>query len=1555
MLGSKFIQRIVVITTVLIIAALFLPWSTSAQSAASEPAQVEPVVLQQIALQGQTTFWVILREKADLSPAFGMSNWEARGHFVYNRLQAAANQSQARLRALLVERGAPHRPFWVVNTIQVTADQALLDEIAQLPEVERIVADQELPPPEPIPGQVEPGVNGIEWNIDHINAAQVWSTFGVRGEGIVIASIDTGVEYTHPAIVKQYRGNQGGGTFNHNYNWFDPTNFCGNPSLAPCDDGGHGTHTVGTMVGDDGNPGINRIGVAPQARWIAAKGCCDSSALLASAEWILAPTDLNGQSPRVDLRPHVVNNSWVGGSGHPWYLEMVQAWAASGIFPVFANGNDGPGCNTSLSPGDYIESYAVGAFDSNNAIAGFSSRGPSAFSGEIKPNIAAPGDNVRSSVPGNGYEAWSGTSMAAPHVAGTVALIWSAAPDKTGDIAATRALLDQTAIDTFDSQCGGTAADNNVWGEGRLDAFAAVSAARGPDPIDPIFKDGFETGNLFEWDANTNDGGDLSVTTQAKYAGNYGMQAQIDDNNPIFVRDDTPNAESRYRARFYFNPNSIPMVSGNAHFIFKGFAGSSSSSTELLRVELRWTSAAGYEVRASLVNDGTTWANTVWVPIQNRWNSLELDWRAASGAGANDGGVTLWIDDGLHQVSTSPVDNDTRRIDFVRLGALNGIDTGTRGAYYFDAFESREQTYIGPEEGEPSNTAPIVNAGPDQEITLPNNASLDGTVTDDGLPNPPGTVTTSWSKVSGPGTVTFGSPNAADTTASFSAVGTYVLSLSADDSELSSTDEVSITVNSTALPDLVIESISVAPTTPRVSQAVTISVAIKNQGLADASSFWVDLYIDTSLPPGCGGAGNPYQQVSSLAAGAGQTLIFDYQGFSTVGDHAIGGKIDTDCQVGENNEDNNTKSITVPVIDTDLIFKDGFESGDLSAWSGAVTGGGDLSATSNAALIGNYGMQAVINDNTSLYVRDIEPVNQSRYRARFYFNPNSIGMASGNNHNIFVARTGSGANVFVLQLNNNTGTTSGYQIRTQILSDGGSATNGTYFNLSNATHFIEIDWQAATAAGANNGSMTLWVDGVQRSTSPNIDNDARRVEEVRLGAVGGLDTGTRGTYYFDAFESRHQTYIGPEEGEPPSNAAPVVNAGPDQTVTLPNNASLDGTVTDDGRPNPPGTVTTTWSKISGPGTVTFGNPNAVDTTASFSAAGSYVLSLTADDSALSSSDEIGITVSSTSVPDLVIQSITAVPATPQINQPVTFNVVIKNQGPDDATGFWVDLFIDTALPTDCSGAGQLYQRIESLAAGASQTLMLNYAGFSTGGTHTVNGTIDTNCEVSESNDANNTRSINVTVGSDVIFADSFESGNLSAWTSCSVDGGDLSATSAAKLAGNYGMQAWIDDNVSIFCTSDHPNAETRYRARFYFDPNSIGMASGDAHMILRGYSGTSTVVMRVEFSRSASGYQIRAALMNDGSTWTQTSWFPLSDAPHSIELDWRAATGAGANNGGLTLWIDGSQKADITGIDNDTRRIDRVQWGATTGLDTGTRGAYYFDVFESRRQTYIGP
>jgi subtilisin family serine protease len=470
--------------------ALFALALTTGLVMAAAPASVSASGLQKVdrkvlrALQGgkTATYWAVLRQKADVSAATSIKSWSARGWYVYNKLTGVANSSQRGVKALLNKQGVNYKAFWIANLIRITSKAETLSAVAARPEVASVVADGHYTIESPI--RTASSIKTVEWGLMNINADDVWATYNDRGENVTVANIDTGVHFTHPALFKKYRGiSTVGTTVRHDYNWWDPSHICDPQGRVPCDNNSHGTHTMGTMVGDDGAG--NQIGVAPNARWIAAKGCetnsCSFSALISSGQWVLAPTKTDGSMPRPDLRPNVVNNSWAGGHGDPFYMTIVNNWIAAGIFPAFANGNSGPSCGTAQSPGDYPQSYGVGAHDINNIIASFSSRGPGGFGGNIKPNLTAPGVNVRSSVPPNAYANFSGTSMATPHLAGTVALLWSSngAPALRGDVAGTRAILDSTAIDTSNLTCGGTSGNNNVWGEGRLDAFAAVTKAKG--------------------------------------------------------------------------------------------------------------------------------------------------------------------------------------------------------------------------------------------------------------------------------------------------------------------------------------------------------------------------------------------------------------------------------------------------------------------------------------------------------------------------------------------------------------------------------------------------------------------------------------------------------------------------------------------------------------------------------------------------------------------------------------------------------------------------------------------------------------------------------------------------------------------------------------------------------------------------------------------------------------------------------------------------------------------------------------------------------------------
>jgi subtilisin family serine protease len=460
-----------------------------------------------------------------LGDAYGNPNWQERGEYVYQTLFNVAQTSQEDMLAYLNEQsqfdeGITYRSFYIVNAVAVTGDVNILDTLAARSDVAYIESIKEYSIPEPIPGE-DNGINALEWGVSKIRADEIWADFGVQGEDVVVANIDTGVLDSHAALVNQYRGTVTG---SHDYNWYDPS---GTFPTQPGDNNGHGTHTMGTMVGDDG--GSNQIGVAPGAQWIAAKGCasssCSGSHLLAAAEWVLAPYPIGGTPADGDpsKRPHLVNNSWGSSTSSTWYQASVQAWRASDILPVFSAGNSGPGAGTVGSPGDYAESFAVGATDSSDLIAWFSSRGPSSQTGETKPDVSAPGVSVRSAWNNGSYVSLQGTSMAAPHVAGCAALLKSLDPSLTID--QIENVLMSTAVDL-----GSPGADDD-YGHGRIDCRAAADGPGDPPDIE-VNPESFEV-TLAEGES----------TTEMLDIGNVGagtLNWQIATSQGVTARDPYP-------------------------------------------------------------------------------------------------------------------------------------------------------------------------------------------------------------------------------------------------------------------------------------------------------------------------------------------------------------------------------------------------------------------------------------------------------------------------------------------------------------------------------------------------------------------------------------------------------------------------------------------------------------------------------------------------------------------------------------------------------------------------------------------------------------------------------------------------------------------------------------------------------------------------------------------------------------------------------------------------------------------------------------------------------
>ncbi len=437
--------------------------------------------------KGSQRFIVEFATKADLRAAATKKGHATRAKAVYDALSVTAKGSQAEaIKVAKSVKGANPKSYWLTNSLVVTGDETLARKLAAVKGVSSVHPQKIYPLVKPvaIKTAILAAAGDPEWGVAKIGADQVWAE-GITGAGIVVSSIDTGVDFMHPALVGNYRGNNHDGTFSHDYNWWDPSGSC--PG-EPCDNVGHGTHTMGTIAGGDGpGPFTPDTGVAPGAEWITAKGCedfgCTSESLLSSGQFIIAPTDMAGNNPNPALAPDLVSNSW--GSDDPndtFYLETVQAWRAAGIIPIFAAGNAGEfGCGTAGTPGNFNEVISLGATDNNDDIAFFSSRGPSP-TGKVSPNVSAPGVDVVSSVPGGGYEAFSGTSMATPHAAGTIALMLSSKPALLGDYDAVLNALDVTAVDRPDGSCGSPDPSDNdpnyVYGEGRIDAKAAVDLVK---------------------------------------------------------------------------------------------------------------------------------------------------------------------------------------------------------------------------------------------------------------------------------------------------------------------------------------------------------------------------------------------------------------------------------------------------------------------------------------------------------------------------------------------------------------------------------------------------------------------------------------------------------------------------------------------------------------------------------------------------------------------------------------------------------------------------------------------------------------------------------------------------------------------------------------------------------------------------------------------------------------------------------------------------------------------------------------------------------------------
>lgn len=489
---------------------LILAFSLSGRS---QEARIEPSLWKDLQ-RGEQQLILVFESRADLTHVDALLPKHEKGQRVYQALRQNALESRKEVVAYLQNRSIPFTDLWIFNGLALKADASLTMQLAGMKNVKAILPDPliSFAPPERAELLIERSDGEPTWGIKRILADSVWR-LGFEGQGIVIGGQDTGYDWEHPALKKTYRG-WDGETADHSYNWHDAIheisplngdsiNPCGLSVTEPCDDNGHGTHTMGTMTG--GVLEGFQIGVAPAAQWIGCRcmerGYGSPSTYIECFQWFLAPTDSEGLNPDPSKAPDVINNSWscpeLEGCIPENYAimeEVIGVLTAAGIVVVVSAGNSGSACSTiSTPPAIFDESFSVGAIRINDTIAGFSSRGPitadSSF--RIAPDMVAPGAQVFSALPDSGFASFSGTSMSGPHVAAAVALLLSAAPELKGQVETIEQLLTSTTRPMFtDQECGGTpgtAYPNNTYGYGILNALDAVNAAltlsSNPEPM----------------------------------------------------------------------------------------------------------------------------------------------------------------------------------------------------------------------------------------------------------------------------------------------------------------------------------------------------------------------------------------------------------------------------------------------------------------------------------------------------------------------------------------------------------------------------------------------------------------------------------------------------------------------------------------------------------------------------------------------------------------------------------------------------------------------------------------------------------------------------------------------------------------------------------------------------------------------------------------------------------------------------------------------------------------------------------------------------------------
>ena len=422
---------------------------------------------------GDDLFVVQFDAQADLTGVESLEDWGERGREVVRRLKEVAEQSQAEAITAAEAAGARYVSLWISNSLVFAGHAELGPELAKLPGVTK-VWQEDVPsglddPPVTSPPFPEPGDGG--WEVAALGVPQLHAQ-GIDGSGITIGIIDTGVAFEHESLIGGYRGRESG----HDYHWWSPLRAF---REKPVDLAGHGTAVAGLAVGDV-------IGVATGAEWIGGIACseggCPLSGVVHAMQFMLAPTTLDDQDPKPELRPEIINSSWVRSQDDEPLKRASTSLAAAGILQVYAVGNDGPECDTASPAGEGDSFVSVGSVDRQFALSSFSSRGP-ATDGRIAPDVVAPGEAVVTATMDGTYQEVSGTSFSAPLVAGVAALVLQAQPKLIGQPDDLTRILRESSTPLPEAECGFApdavnGVPNDATGWGFVYAPSAVDAAR---------------------------------------------------------------------------------------------------------------------------------------------------------------------------------------------------------------------------------------------------------------------------------------------------------------------------------------------------------------------------------------------------------------------------------------------------------------------------------------------------------------------------------------------------------------------------------------------------------------------------------------------------------------------------------------------------------------------------------------------------------------------------------------------------------------------------------------------------------------------------------------------------------------------------------------------------------------------------------------------------------------------------------------------------------------------------------------------------------------------